>query len=40
MKPNPIAWLFQSKPKRPTRLLAITPPRREERSLLGGGEPA
>ncbi len=35
MKPNPIAWLLPGKPKRPTRLLAITPPRREERSLLG-----
>ena len=35
MKPNPISWLFPSKPKRPVRLLAITPPRREERSLRG-----
>ena len=35
MKPNPISWLFPSKPKRLARLLAVTPPRREERSLRG-----
>ena len=35
MKFSFIKNLLGGKPKRPTRLLAITPPRREERSLLG-----
>ena len=35
MKPNPIARLFKGGEKPATRLMAITPPRTGERTLLG-----
>ena len=35
MKPNPIRWLLNDKGKKPPVLLAVTPPRTGERTLLG-----
>ena len=35
MKLNPIRWLTDNDPKRPPALLAVTPPRTGERTLLG-----
>ena len=35
MKPNPIKWLLNDEDKRPPVLLAVTPPRTGDRTLLG-----
>ena len=35
MKPNPLKWLLNDEDKRPPVLLAVTPPRTGERTLLG-----
>ena len=35
MKPNPVKWLFDDKYRKPPVLLAVTPPRTGERTLLG-----
>ena len=35
MKLNPINWLFDKRDKKPPVLLAVTPPRTGERTLLG-----
>ena len=35
MKPNPIKWLLNDEDKRPPVLLAVTPPRAGDRTLLG-----
>ena len=35
MKLNPIKWLLNDEDKRPPVLLAVTPPRTGERTLLG-----
>ena len=35
MKPNPIKWLLNDENKKPPVLLAVTPPRTGERTLLG-----
>ena len=35
MKVNPIKWLLNNEAKKPPALLAVTPPRTGERTLLG-----